>query len=117
MQTPIEWLSVELSLPYDGTQQDWDLEMADHGRIGEFMTFYERTELSIAEKRTLMSLIIASYDSYLYGGPDAGDEWPRIREALIAERETFSELLEYWGKTGEDGALRFRITGRIRKLL
>ena len=38
----IEHISKQLSLPFTGTEQDWDLEMANSNRIDDFLRFYKK---------------------------------------------------------------------------
>jgi hypothetical protein len=56
----IEQLSKELSLPFTGLEQDWDIEMADSNRINDFLEFYQQNNLSADKKVAMMSLILAS---------------------------------------------------------
>jgi len=58
-------LSKKLSLPYTGTEQDWEIEMADSSQINEFIDLYHQHDLAFEERMALMPLIVASYDDYL----------------------------------------------------
>ena len=42
-------LNKKLSLPYTGTELDWDIEMADFNRINEFIDLYHQYDLAFQE--------------------------------------------------------------------
>lgn len=114
----VEKLSKELSLPYTGTEQDWDLEMADFNRLADFLNYYNQNTLSKEEGVALMALILASYDDFLLANNEQVDEmWAEIKQILESQRAIFVELLNYWGldDLGEDGNA-YRITPLIREL-
>ncbi|MDR1504776.1 MAG: hypothetical protein LBT43_20185, partial [Prevotella sp.] len=93
----IKQLSKRLSLPYTGTEQDWDIEMADATRINFFLHYFCNNKLSEEERFALMSLIIASYDDYLNEYEINADEiWNTIKTILEKERSLYSEIINYW---------------------
>ena len=114
----IERLNKELSLPFTGIEQDWDLEMASFKRIDDFLNFYKDSYLSNDEKVALMSLILASYDDFLNEHElSIDDKWNYLREELVKEKTIFAELLNYWALDNElsDQNL-FKITPLIRMI-
>jgi hypothetical protein len=117
-QEAIEFISSKLKLPFTGVEQDWEVELADSKRIGEFISFYKRTALSLDEKRALMSLIFASYDELLNSnGIDRDKLWNEITSLIRFEKEFFGELLDYWGLKGEtDPENYFKLTPLVRSI-
>ena len=108
----------EPSQSYTGTEQDWDIEMADSGRINDFLKFYQKNELTSDKRVAVMSLILASYEDYLNENHLAIDnKWDEIKLLLQSERRIFADLIDYWSlgnETNEDDF--FRITSLIRGL-
>lgn len=95
-------LSKKLSLPYKGTEQDWDIEMADSSGINEFIDLYHQHDLAFEERMALMSLIVASYDDYLNEHDLAVDfRWDRIKAMLTKDKRYFVELIDYWSLHNE----------------
>ncbi|WP_223577897.1 hypothetical protein [Sphingobacterium sp. GVS05A] len=111
-------LSKTLSLPYTGTEQDWDIEMADSNRINEFIDLYHQYDLAFEEKTALMSLIVASYDDYLNEYDLAVDcRWDRIKAMLSKDKRYFVELIDYWSLDNEhDENHIFKITPLMRTI-
>ncbi len=106
-------LSKKLSLPYTGTEQDWDIEMADSNRINEFIDLYHQYDLAFEERVTLMSLIIASYDNFLNeNNLEIDCRWDSINAMLAKDRIHFAELINYWSLYNETEI--FRITSLMR---
>jgi hypothetical protein len=94
----IETLTQRLALSRKWSQ-DWELEVTDASRIGEFCRYYEESALTIEEKFALMALIVASFDDYLQATPSKQHD-PSF-EAWIERllRENFvlhSYTVEYW---------------------
>jgi len=114
----IEYLNKVLLLPYIGTEQDWELELANPGRLEEFLIYYKSEPLSKDIKIALMSLILASYDDHLNKKNLSADEtWEEIQHILEPEKETFNELIDYWSVNGEnDPENYFTISPLIRKI-
>lgn len=117
-QDTLKRLSENLSLPYTGTEQDWELEMADASRIDEFIEYYKNNLLSKDEKYALISLIIASYDDVLSLGKLRIDHnWTMIKTLLEKDRILFADLISYWKLEDEtDDDNLFAITPLIRTI-
>lgn len=109
----IATLSKKLSLPYTGTEQDWDIEMANSNRINEFIDWYHQYELPFEEKVALMSLIIASYDDFLNeNNVEIDYRWDIIKAMLAKDRTHFVGLINYWSLRNQTDI--FRITPLMR---
>ncbi|WP_394676033.1 hypothetical protein [uncultured Sphingobacterium sp.] len=109
----IATLSKKLSLPYTGTEQGWDIEMADSNCINEFIDWYHQYDLRFEEKVALMYLIIASYDDFLNANNVEIDyRWDIIKAMLAKDRIHFVELINYWSLRIQTDI--FRITPLMR---
>jgi hypothetical protein len=79
--------------------QDWELDVAEPSRIGEFCDFYEAVALDRHERWSLMSLIVFSYDDYLQQTPiDQRDQSldDRIEGILREDFVLHFHTVEYW---------------------
>lgn len=112
----IEQLSKELSLPFKGVEQDWDIELSDNKRVDEFVSYYNKNDLSAEMKYAAMSIILASYDDFLNEKElDRDYRWYDIKEILKSEEELFRDLIEYWAVDSEIENV-FRITPLIKEV-
>ena len=114
----IEFVSRKLRLPFQGTEQDWEVELADPKRIDEFVAFYKKTFLSVHRKRALMALILASYDEFLnIHGVDTSNLWHRIACLVRPDKDIFVDILDYWSLRGEtDPENYFKLTPLIKSI-
>lgn len=113
----IEKLSIGLSLPYQGNEQDWDLEMANAERIDDFINYYlGEGKLSDDEKLALTALILASYEDFLNNGMKRDKNWEIVKEILKSNPQLYYELINYWqlGNTSEDDL--YQITPLLREI-
>jgi hypothetical protein len=115
-QKAIEKISADLQLPYDGTQQDWDIELADENRIKTFLEYAESNQLSAEEYFAIAALVISSYDDLLNNQSHDDTTWNSIKLFIVKRKEHYSDLLTYWGhhdiREGD-----FSISPLIRELL
>lgn len=114
----IERLNEQLSLPATGGEQDWEVELADPTRIGEFLAFYARADLASDDKAALMSLMLASVDRYLETESGPPEQWKDIVALLLDDEPVHREAIDYWLRSGEDDPdAWFHITPLIRDVL
>jgi hypothetical protein len=59
-------LNRALHLPATGREQDWDIELEDMNRVGEFIGYLADHPLNDDEKRALMALIVSSLEDLSY---------------------------------------------------
>ncbi|MFP2895879.1 hypothetical protein [Corallococcus sp. 4LFB] len=116
-QASIVKLTAALALPASGQEQDWEIELADPARIGEFLTAYRSLSLSPDDKVALMALMLASVDRRLDSGLGMPSEWSQIANLLGAEQDLHRESLEYWMCEGDDEPdAWFHLTPLVRAL-
>ncbi|MBK7033701.1 MAG: hypothetical protein IPH49_10655 [Ignavibacteria bacterium] len=112
----VKQLSREMSLPYKGNEQDWDIELADKNRVDEFISFYNDNDLSNDMKYAAMSTILALHDYLLDDTEiDRDYRWYEIERMLKSEKQLFSDLIEYWAVETEIEDV-FRITPLVREV-
>lgn len=115
----LEKISKALLLPYNGDEQDWDLEMANPDRLDEFIRHYNDSCLnSDEEKKTLMALILSSYDDFLNKtGQEVDNKWFEIRDILKNNKDLFVNLIDYWSLDDEvKNENLFKITKLVREI-
>jgi hypothetical protein len=107
-----------LALSATGQEQDWEIELANEQRIGEFLAAYEEIISSPDDKLALMALILASTDQYIESKSSVPAEWKTIANILVEERELHQEIISYW-RCDDDGngpGMWFPLTPYIRAL-
>lgn len=116
-RSSLEKLENLLRLPASGYEQDWDVELADAGRVGEFLRTYDEVQLTADDKVALMALILASVDRFLGAEERAPEEWLRIRALLEKDHPLHSATTKYWAcEETEDPESWFSITPLVRGL-
>lgn len=116
-RSSIDKLTALFALPATGQEQDWEVELADENRIGEFLMAYEEMVLSPDDKFALMALILASADHHIEAEAKVPEEWKRIANILTEERELHEETLSYWRCINEDDPQAwFNLTPHVRML-
>ena len=116
-RSAVDFLNKYFHLPTTGLEQDWDIELADHKRLDEFLGACD-FEFSDDMKFALMALIFASYDDYIREiGRDHEIE-KRIKAKLEGDGALFMELIKYWALSDEkDSENLFCLTDFIREVL
>lgn len=76
--------------------QDWEIEVADPDRVGEFLDVYERQPLDDDGKFALMALIVASYDELLAEHSNETRYRERIRRHLLDQFDLHAYTVQYW---------------------
>jgi len=93
----IENLNKKLVLPDLGPySQDWEYELADSSKLIEFVTYYDKSILTIDEKFALMALIISSLDDYLSEGKLSDHLCDKVKYLLHKDFEIHKNKIIYW---------------------
>ena len=95
-------LNQALRLPATGQEQDWDIELADPDRVGEFVAYFERHALSEGEKHALMALILSSLEDLSNKKEVSTELWDRIKRLLQADQDLYADLVKQWGPRNDD---------------
>ena len=81
--------------------QDWEWEVADSQRIGEFLSVYESGELTEDEQFILMETILQSFEN-LESPPQANKHWQQVLDKLDKNVELHIYTLWYWARGNFD---------------
>ena len=97
--------------------QDWEYEVADSNRIGDFLEFYISNELNMAEKRILIKLLLESYNDYVEKKGFNSDYARKIKTILEKEKRLFEDIIQEWSCQEENLENSFYITPIIREII
>ncbi len=115
----IDKLAARFGLPNEPRMQDWEWEVADAGRIDEFLTGYCSGELSEDECFTLMETLIESFEDLCSAGTtlESDPRWARLLALLDDQIALHIKTVWYWSV--EDSSLEdaWRVTPFMRTLL
>lgn len=108
-----------LKINYTGYEQDWFVEFADTNRLSEFISVLNNKQLSFPETYAILSIVIASYDEFLYKQKDDNQKiWNEIVKAIDKDKTGYMDILNYWALWNEkDTENIFTITPLIREYL
>lgn len=106
-----------LNLPLPGPfSQDWELEVADSTRVGEFLQAYESDLLNHDDRSVLMHTILESYNTAVGDGLARPEDWEVISRYLDRDRAIHEDTIRYWAMLDEPELENcFIITPLIRK--
>ncbi|WP_282611436.1 hypothetical protein [Pelagibius sp. Alg239-R121] len=113
----IDYFNAVLALPATGSEQDWEVELADSDRVCEFVKFYESNVLSDERKYALMALILCSLEDLSYMQTIEKSLWHRVQGLLRADRDLLEDIINYWSLGEfEDDHEHFNITALVRSV-
>ncbi|MCA9679313.1 MAG: hypothetical protein H6708_03110 [Kofleriaceae bacterium] len=113
----IDRISEMLVLRRTGMEQDWDVELADAGRLSEFVDVYARPDLSREDKAALMALILASVDRDVEANGRAPAAWDLISVHIQADWDLHESRVRYWRcDDTDDPDSWFHLTPYVRRL-
>lgn len=70
----------------DEFTQDWEYEVADVSQLSDYVDYYEKNDLNLNEKATLMRMILESYNDFLI--VEKGEDIFRERIKKILKKDT-----------------------------
>ncbi|HUC83312.1 MAG TPA: hypothetical protein VMR70_20545 [Flavisolibacter sp.] len=108
-----------LKLNAKGNEQDWAIEYSDKNRLYDFISIFENAPLQLRQKQAVLSLIIASYDDFLFENRDSDSQiWNKIEHLLNQNAGIVDDTLNYWAQWNEnENTNHFNVTSRIRMYL
>jgi hypothetical protein len=113
----IDSLAKRFGLANHPGMQDWEWEVADPGRIDEFLSAYEGEELSEDERFTLMETLLQSFEN-LDGPLEAEPRWSRLLELLDRNVVLHAHSICYWSVIENDDLDDcWRVTPFVRRVL
>ena len=90
--------------------------MADPNRLEDFFDYYINNKLSSDEKRTLMQLILESYNDYVGKEGFNSDYSSKLRNILKKDLNLYMDLIDDWSCDKEDLEDCYEITPLIREI-
>ncbi len=97
--------------------QDWECEVADPARFGEFLASYTTTDLTDGERVSLGEILVQCVEDMR--GEDVGttSEWASVAALLMARPDLHAGTVEYWSSpdatTPDEG---FWVSGPMRQV-
>jgi hypothetical protein len=108
-------LSRRFALPHDPFSQDWEWEVADPSRFGEFLSAYGSGDLDEDERFALMEILIRCIEDMGLSSVESSPEWRSVADLLRARAWLHASSVRYWscleGRELEDC---FQMTGPMR---
>ena len=93
----IQFLNQSLKLDASGSEQDWDLGLANPDRLDEFIEYYESNlDLKSEIKRPLIALIVASLDEKI-NSTNHRKYFLKIFDIMNKNKKIFEEIYDKWG--------------------
>jgi hypothetical protein len=95
--------------------EDWSILVADHSRLDDFLSAYDRADLDEDDRFALMEVIVASLDEGEQSDVDIGYAWRRTETFLRRDWRLHASTLSYWACGDDpDPDHQFAITPRVR---
>lgn len=108
-------LSHRFGLPHDPFLQDWEWEVADPSRFGEFLGAYESGDLDEDERFALMEILIQCIEDIGLSSVESSPEWRSVADLLRAHAGLHASSVQYWSCLGERELEDcFQVTGPMR---
>jgi len=112
----IEKLAATFSLPNTPDMQDWEWEVADQGRIEEFLSEYKNGTLTDDEKFTLLEILLQSFEESELD-LSANKFWKELLELIRTNYKLHEYTVWYWSAfESENEEEQWRITPFMREL-
>lgn len=115
-KSAIEKLAATFSLPNTPDMQDWELEVADPGRIEEFINEYKNGVLTDDEKFTLLEMLLQSFEESELN-LSTNKYWKELLELIRNNYKLHEYTIWYWSSfEAENEEEQWRITPFMREL-
>jgi hypothetical protein len=111
-----EALAARFGLEYSDRMQDWEWEVADVDRFGEFLDAYCSATLPDEQRASLMEMLIQCVEEMDEPSKFASS-WSAIEPLLITRAGLHRPSIAYWAKLGEiDPVAKFRVSPAMRRV-
>jgi len=111
-----EALAARFGLPYSHGMQDWEWEVAEAHRFGDFLSTYVTAALRDEQRASLMEMLIQCVEEM--GDPVAFESaWLAIEPHLLARAALHRPTIAYWASVDEaDADGGFRVSPAMRRV-
>lgn len=89
-------LARRLGLPYEHSMQDWEWEVADASRFGEFLDAYSSGSFDEDERFSLMEVLIQCVEDMGLPSVGATPQWRSLAALLTANPWLHASSVRYW---------------------
>jgi hypothetical protein len=89
-------LARRFGLPLDGYSQDWEWEVADPIRFGEFLEAYASGSLDEDERFALMEMLIQCVEDMKLPAIESTPQWQSVATLLRAHASLHASSVRYW---------------------
>jgi hypothetical protein len=111
-----EALAARFGLEYSDRMQDWEWEVADVDRFGEFLDAYCSAALPDEQQASLMEMLIQCVEEMDEPSKFASS-WSAIEPLLIARAGLHRPSIAYWATVEEiDPVAKFRVSPAMRRV-
>lgn len=109
-------LAARFGLPYSDGMQDWEWEVADAHRFGDFLSAYVTVTLPDEQRASLMEMLIQCIEET--GEPaEFESAWLAIEPHLVARAALHRPTIAYWASLDEAHAdACFRVSPAMRRV-
>jgi len=109
-------LAARFRLPYSDEMQDWEWEVADAERFGEFVDAYRLAELTDDERFSLVELLVqCAEDLKLPSNYEAA--WSAIEPLLLSSPNLHRSTVAYWARLNEvEPQALFQVSENMRRV-
>ena len=116
-QETIIRLTKELQLEgADDFTQDWECEVANVEQLQSYIEYYQKANLNVNEKATLMRIILEAYNDLVTLNTQESMYQNMIKQLLQYDYSIHERTIRYWSCEGEDLENCFAITAFIRSV-
>jgi hypothetical protein len=110
-------LARRFGLPYDHWMQDWEWEVAEPSRFGEFLEAYTSGALDEDERFTLMEMLVQCVEDMELPSVATAPEWRSVAALLTAAPRLHASSVRYWSCLGDrDLEDCFSVSGPMRAI-
>jgi len=97
--------------------QDWEWEVADASRFGEFLDAYSSGPLNEDERFSLMEMLIQCVEDMDLPSIETTPQWRAVAALLTADPRLHSSSVRYWSCLGDrDLEDCFSVSGPMRAI-
>ena len=110
-------LARRFGLPYDHSMQDWEWEVADASRFGEFLDAYSSGSFDEGERFSLMEMLIQCVEDMDLPSVEVTPQWRSVAALLTANPWLHASSVRYWSCLGDrDLENCFSVSGPMRAI-
>ena len=112
----IDKLAETFSLPNTSAMQDWEWQVADSGRIEEFLNEYKKQSITDDERFTLLEILLQSFEE-TETDLNKNELWQEMLGLAKQNHKLHAHTIWYWSDFENDNEEdQWKVTPYMRKL-